>query len=519
MARSFSRPPSSNRNMKSKNSFTFGTIPAISKSPPGGLRVVFVSICTALLFFPSSLPALIQVGRGNAPVQDNGWPDGALEVANLKSRVGWWEGPPFGGGEHQFLYRGDTTTFQQALDAFAAIRAPALDLVVHDGPHESPFLKLGEDTKTETRVDWTFTVWRPESWHRLFNNPKLIFYEKSPNFRKPVDPPRLDVYIYGGQVEWAKVKVPANVRLRDERASALGADLSDGSMIQADIFEMETGRPVYGARLLVEKISRQPGPDSPVLKERIAEAVAGASGRIQVSKVPADRIRVSVTAEGYAARRLDERLLNRPEFLKFVVELAKVASVTGIVTDTQGHPIKGAKVRTATELGLNGLGYDDGRHYEPPDSWSVATDAAGRFELKGLPTGFAQLFVSMAGYYFGDVHTIHDVPGTNVVLRLVGAGSIHITVTDKDDQAISRFEGNPLIVEVEPKEGWKIGVSSWGGSANIRDDGTFDFTGVPPGEYRVSSRPNPGSSRRNYPEAQIVIVEFGKTAKVKLVYR
>jgi hypothetical protein len=47
-------------------------------------------------------------------------------VANLKSRVGWWEGPPFGGGEWHFLYRGDQAAFEATLAAFAAIRAPVL---------------------------------------------------------------------------------------------------------------------------------------------------------------------------------------------------------------------------------------------------------------------------------------------------------------------------------------------------------------------------------------------------------
>src|SRR5262249_41062442 len=160
-----------------------------------------------------------------------------------------------------------------------------------------------------------------------------------------------------------------------------------------------------------------------------------------IDKIPADTIRVSVTADSYAPRRLSHRTLARAELMKFSVELAKAASITGIVTDSNGHPIKGAKVRTQTEMGSNGLGYDDGRHYEPPDTWSVITDEAGQFELTVLPRGYAQLFASASGYYFGDMTTIYDVPTTNVVLRMTGAGGIHITITDKDGKAISRFDG------------------------------------------------------------------------------
>jgi hypothetical protein len=49
-----------------------------------------------LLIQPSH--ALILVGTGNKPVSNPGWPANTLEVANQKSRIGWWEGPPFGGG-------------------------------------------------------------------------------------------------------------------------------------------------------------------------------------------------------------------------------------------------------------------------------------------------------------------------------------------------------------------------------------------------------------------------------------
>ena len=61
------------------------------------LRFLLLIACTAWLL-PSAAFALIMTGTGNEPVSDAGWPAGALAVANLKSRVGWWEGPPFGGG-------------------------------------------------------------------------------------------------------------------------------------------------------------------------------------------------------------------------------------------------------------------------------------------------------------------------------------------------------------------------------------------------------------------------------------
>src|ERR1035438_6164855 len=120
-------------------------------------RIAF-AFALAILPWLAPLPAsgLIMSGRGNQPVNDAGWPEGALAMANFESRIGWWEGPPFGGGESHFLFCGNTEGFQDALAAFAAIRAPGLDLVIHDGPYEDNILK--------ERVDWAFIVWVPASW-------------------------------------------------------------------------------------------------------------------------------------------------------------------------------------------------------------------------------------------------------------------------------------------------------------------------------------------------------------------
>jgi hypothetical protein len=468
------------------------------------------SLALLSLVWLAPLPAsgLILSGRGNEEVRDAGWPEGALALANFESRIGWWEGPPFGGGEWHFLFCGNTEGFKDALAVFAAMRAPALDLVIHDGPCEDSILN--------ERVDWAFTVWVPANWHRLFNNPKSVFNANSPHFRQPVDPPRLDVYIGGGQVDWARVKVPANLRVRDERASAAGVSLTGGSVIQAELYDMDSGRPIRGAHLVVEKVAWQTEPKPHWEHERIAEAASDSSGRVRIDKVPTGGIRVSVTADGYAPRRLSHHTQTHPAYLKFTVELAKAASIRGIVTDPAGRPIKGAKVRTSSEMASNGLGYDDGRHYEPPDEWSAVTDDAGHFELKGLPVGYAQLFVTAEGYHFNDSFTIHDVPAMNVVLHLAGAGSIRIVVTDQKGQPLSRYEGHEILVEVEPKGGSKVG--SWGGSAKVKDDGTFEFNNVPPGEYLVTSHPNPSNSNRQYAPEQIIKVSPGGPTQVKVVY-
>jgi hypothetical protein len=166
--------------------------------------------CLALgLLMLVSAKALIISGTG--PANLTGCPAGGAALADLKSAVGWWEGPPFGGGEWHIQFRGDTPAFQQALTNFAAIRATELDLIVHDGTGQDQFLQ------GDKRVDWSFTVWNPESWNNLYNNTNMTFLTNSPSFGKPVPAPQLDVYV--GNLDWTKVEIPKNLKVRDERAA------------------------------------------------------------------------------------------------------------------------------------------------------------------------------------------------------------------------------------------------------------------------------------------------------------
>ena len=452
-----------------------------------------------LAAWPAS--ALIMTGTGSQPVHDYGWPEGALAVANLDSRVGWWEGPPFGGGEWHFLYQGDTAACQEAVAAFAGIRAPVLDLFVHDGPQEDGIL-----TK---KVDWSFTVWVPENWHRLFNNPKSVFDAGHPNFRQPVAAPRLDVYVGGNGVDRAKIKVPAALKVHDERAAAAPVQPAGGAVLRADIYDMANGKPVEDAHLTVLRLPAASQEEKPA-EEKVADGVSDEQGQVEITRIPAGTYRVTAGADGYATRVLSYERFTDRTFKQFTVELAKSAVLSGRVIDTEGKPVNGARVYAQSIMAL------DGRGYAAHEERTVESDATGHFALAGLPVGYALLGARKQGYSFSDLFTIHDVPATNVVLRINGAGNIHVSVTDSDGKAMSRYDGHEILVEVEPKGGSKVG--SWGGSARVKDDGTFEFTDVPPGEYRITSHPNPSGSNRQSAREQIVTVVPNRSTQVKVVY-
>jgi len=468
---------------------------------------LLLGIALILTFSPTA-SALITGGFGNDPVRDAGWPLGAVDVANLKTRVGWWEGPPFGGGQYQYLYRGKTDDFVAALKAFAAIKAPARELVVLDGPHEAFWLKIdrGEKdkaNKTDPRVDWTFTVWVPSSWHRLYNNPKSVFAADQPNFRRPVDPPRIELYVGGGQVEWDKVKVPQGITVIDKRASAAGVKAAGGgAIIRGNVYDMATGKPVSRAQFTVEKQAGQGQWDT------IATAEADASGAFELKNVPpGERYRYAVSGDGYAPRVIGYDAVTDGAYRPFPdVQLGREAKLSGTCTDDSGKPVKGVKVRP-TPIAI------DGRGYTVPATAEVTTGDDGRFELTGLPEGYAELWCHAPGYFQPDsVAKLHDVPAKGLVIRMVGTGKVKVTVVGPDGKPPT---GN-VHVHVNP-EGEQIG--KWGGSAELKPDGTYEFDGVPPGKYWVSTIPSPGMRAEENPAAKPIVIEAGKTAQIKLVHR
>jgi hypothetical protein len=449
---------------------------------------------------PTTAPALIMTGRGNEPVRDNGWPAGAVEVANLPSRVGWWEGPSFGGGQHQFLYQGDVAQSQAALELFAKIRAPELRLVIHEGPHESPFLQDKRNPETDTHVDWTFTVWNAQSWHHLYNNPTSVFDSDDPSgaFRRPVDAPCLDVYVGGTDatgIDWRQVKVPAHLQVSDERAIAAGYPADAGSVIRGDVYDLATSKPVGGARLMVEKT---PGQNK---WEQIAAGTADANGHVELKNVPAGSYRLSLAAEGYVPRVLVNARLGNHTLKEYTVYLALPAAVQGTVTDTAGKPIAGAKVRADNVMGIDGRGYLLAQRPE------TKTDEQGRFELSGLPRGYLRLHASDATHQILDSLKVYLVPAEKVSLKMTATG----TVKGK----VLRSDGTPAAdadVSIDP-QGERIG--HWGGAMKARPDGMFQFANVPPGKYTLSANP-PLARMGTDPNAKPIEVTAGQTVEVEL---
>jgi len=150
--------------------------------------------------------------------------------------------------------------------------------------------------------------------------------------------------------------------------------------------------------------------------------------------------------------------------------------------------------------------------------------------LEGLPTGYTQFWVYDSEYQFNGVKELYEVPPLTamatslgaavreelkpVQLRLTRSGRIRARVVDGAGKPRNQFGAAAILVQVTPRDGEVVG--SWGGSAEVDGNGAHDFTGVTPGVYRISARPNPGGSGEIHSADHLVTVEPGQTVEVKI---
>lgn len=454
------------------------------------VRRFCIAALSCLLFSQTS--SAMQWGEmGNAPVHDDHWPAGSVEVANLPARIGWVGGD---GGWSHFMYVGDSAALQATVDAFARIRAPQSSIVLQSGPHTATLIGDRAAGPQERAVDWEFVVYDSDSWFRWHSLSMMTMIEGLELGKPPA--PRLNVYLKG-QIDWAQIKVPDNITVSDERADANG--IASGPAVRGDVFDYVSSKPIASAQLKIEKIQLV---ERKQTFEQIATGQADASGRFQISGFPTGTLRVTVSADGYAPRVVgyyEEFQANTLK--KYTSYLSPAESVSGVVTDTNDKPL--AKVDVE---GLRFVGPDATSYRLPDEMVRAQTDEQGRFVLSGLPRGVATIRARGDGLYQLDSMTPHQIPAKDLALRMIATGVLRGKVSGGDGR-----RGPPRINVRPPGDP----VGKWGGSAMVKPDGTFEFKNVPPGEYMVSANPLiPGLP--DDPNAKRVQVKSGETTEVEI---
>jgi hypothetical protein len=487
--------------------------------------VLLIILCIVFLFSESGI-CLITGERGSRPIEDRGWPAGSTQVANLPSRLGYWEGPPFGGGEYHFLYRcQNTDEFNEAMRTFANVQASKLELVVHNGPEYSFWLKEENEplSAPDNRVDWTFTIWNPQNWNHLNNTSRTIYrlpdsdiQKPVPRAKKPVPAPKVDVYIGGNcPIIWKDVKMPKKLTVIDKSPGSVNAKLIDTGLIRGKVFDRRTKKPIAAATLvLLNQVEIREASESARATSRsvdydwkkLMQNTTGTDGSCQIEKIPLGIYKIHITAEGYAPVEL-ERYDNRiPEIYEFEVCLSKAGNMKGIVVDTSGKPLGGVAVSARDFVGV------DGNEYPFWTESPVVTDKLGRFSIEDLPEGFAGIRCNAAGFHQkNSIFEMYPIPSDKLKLIMEGTGTVRGKVlTEKGN-----IPSGQIVLEIETPGEEKIG--KWGYSGYLGKDGTFNISGIPPGEYIITTRPNPSSA--NYkPYKQKIVIEPGKTYEIEILH-
>lgn len=454
------------------------------------LRSLLVGVIT--MFLCCSAWALYGISFGNQPVTNERWPDGSVALANLPSRFAQATGDP---GDSIFAYSGDTAAFQVAVDLLAKLTAPEVRLIVHGGANPNSMF-AGAPARNNGRnkaqkEDWTFTVFNPEA----FNRRQAMFADLVP--KRPMPSPSINLFLEkASKIEFAAIKVPANIKIIDERADSNAAA---GSIIRGQVLDMDTSRPIADAQIVLEKRNQD------ALRWESADQVKStADGAFEFKNIAANSYRLNVSASGRATRIADYIQILDSTSKQTVVRLSPVVAIKGKVVDTDGVPVAGVSVKASGSVGTDKMEYR-----QPEDAPPAITDALGNFSLDA-PQGTSRMQASLDGYYHVDSRGATTAPADAVTIRMTRTGAIKATVVDR--------QGNPALddamVEVR---GSPNPIGRWGGSLSLMPGGIFEFKNVPPGEYLVSTGPSPDVAHD--PNAKKIQVKVGETTEITIEQR
>lgn len=444
--------------------------------------------------------ALIMGGSG-PPHHDPGWPAGTFEAASVPSVVQWMEGPPFGGGQWIFSFRGDTDALNESLEAFGKINAPDLEVIVHASSGIAP------GTNDET-ADWTLEAWVPRNFHYFYNNPCIPKDLGDPKMIGKPCAPRLTVFLGGdSRIDWAKVKLPVSVKVTDLREEESENTSQEGGVISGVVYDMGTGKPIGDAEVtLTNYYSKSSEPIAP------PKTHTDSSGGFRIEAVREGGYHIDIKADGYTGRRQGYFVAKKGEASRSVLYLAKSTKVEGIVTDSDDKPLAGVNLKLIWFIGLDGI------PYEPLYSLgSATTGSGGAFVIEDMPEGYFKVHTREQWHInrfdawiptprMGEPN---DFPNRPLRLTALQSGSIAGKVFDSKGKPLS----GEYTVDLNPDDS---SVPHTNRKAVTDADGGFKLNDIAPGKYSVSIEQERFDSE-NPPPSVRVVVKPGQTTQADLV--
>lgn len=227
------------------------------------------------------------------------------------------------------------------------------------------------------------------------------------------------------------------------------------------------GQAVPGGEIFL--LDRPAGPNEMerALKDRKPAAKVGADGRFSIDDLAQGTpVHVAVRAPGYLVAQV--RAVRPPTAKPVVIRLEPEAALRGRVVDEAGEPVPGARIDLHWQAFLP---EEPDRPVGEPIFRNTRADGEGRFELRGLPAGNAQVSVSAPAFV--------PLEGIGIDLpRPATAGELRLVL-----ERGAVLQGRVTTAAGEPVPAVRVGVS--GAAASTNDDGLYWLEGAEPGRQEV----------------------------------
>ncbi len=260
-------------------------------------------------------------------------------------------------------------------------------------------------------------------------------------------------------------------------------------------------------------------------------------GRYELLNLPAGRYRLFVNRAGYVALEYGQArpfesgkpldIANGQAVEKLDFSLPRGSVITGRITDEFGDPITDVQVQAMRYQFVNG-------ERQLVNSGRVAqTDDLGQYRIFGLMPGDYVVRASLRQNLAGPANAAEPdpmgYPGTYYpgVLDVGQAQSVAVTLgqelssvafplvparLSRISGTVTSSDGRPLsgaMVMLRPRGGAGIGPlrAAMNGGNQVRADGTFQLSGVPPGDYVLEVQQRP-QNIRNFQDINLSQLEF-----------